>query len=135
MARARICATCTWSARTSASVAIPASRRCSIRRSVGGPLLSHAHQDTAVCLRHPDAQRGGHVAFADLGEFRPDGGRADGGRRPKAVEQRLLDRHRRAEVGQRVGMIEGIQAEVVLGKASLCQQRAEHEYGLIPFLP
>ena len=51
------------------------------------------------------------------------------------VEQRLLDRHRRPEVVDRIRMIERVEREVGRRELALREQRAEDEHRLVAPLP
>ena len=64
----------------------------------------------------------------------PDRGGADV-RRGGAIEQRLLDGQRRAEVVGGGGVIERIEGEVGRGELPLREQRAEHEHRVVASLP
>jgi hypothetical protein len=56
-------------------------------------------------------------------------------RRGGAIEQRLLDGKRRAEVVRGIGVIERIEGEPGRGELPLRKQRAEHEHRVVAALP
>ncbi len=83
------------------------------------------HAGGQVVVDHHATGRRHVAADAGRGDVRPGG----------AVEQRLLDHHRRAEVVEGIRMIERVEREVGGRELALGQQRAEDEHRLIAALP
>ena len=99
-------------------------------RLAGGRRDEHAsigvgHAGGQIVVDHRATGRRHVVADAGGGDVRPGG----------AVEQRLLDHHRRAKVVDGIRMIERVEREVGGRELALGQQRAEDEHGLIAALP
>ena len=95
------------------------------RRGDEDSSIGVGHARRQIVVDHQPIGRRHLVADARGGDIRPGG----------AVEQRLLDRHRRAEVVERVGMIERAEREVGGRELALGQQGAEDEDRLIAALP
>ena len=146
IARWRRSARCTASASTSASVAVPTSRRRFGARQVflgGGRRppsaarrAAFATQDAAVELRDVRARCRPRLrprAASAMSRCATRG--VDAGARAAAVEEHLLDAERAVEEADRIGMVQGVDREVRRREAARREQRAEHEDRLVAALP